>query len=732
MRMRWPEGATRRLLLALVTSGCLFLASWARLLPQKVDYVEGDTAVETIYAPRSGVYIDPEKTEQDREDAANSVPDVYDADPTATHDVLTAVDDIFDRFKEVRENPDLLDALSRVKALGELLDISLSTETRELAISESTPDTALDRVRDGVGDLVRREMAKGLRSNYPDDLRKAREDLTDNARALGYTSAFTAMAAEIGRAVLKNNRIYNDEKTKKAQEEKRDSVKEVTHQIRVDDPIIFAGEEVGPRHIAMFQAVGLMQVSIDYSQAAGTLFVFTLMVLLLGVYAMSVVPESYEDFGQLVTIAVFLVVVGFAYRTIEPTSWFEAGALTLAVTVSMTVALLMNVLLASATGVFLAVLLPVVAAGNDARLVLVTVVCTLGGVFVVSRKGSKSSVIARAAPLMALLAAVTMLAGSEVFGMTLSFLRLRMVVIAAIGGFASPLLAMGASVALERLLGMTTDFRLMELGNSNEPVLQRLIAEAPGSYQSSVMVGNLAEPAAEAIGANGLLVRTAALYHDIGKIRRPYFFVENQFGGDNPHDRLSPHLSALVIISHVKDGVELAEEYGLPTAVRNFIPEHHGTTMVQYFYAAARELADDPQDVQASNFRYPGPKPQSRETAVLMLADTVEAAARTLENPSQQEVQDLVDRLVDERVKDGQLDESPISFKDVAAVKRSFVSTLGSMFHQRVKYPDQIIREAQKAEQEAHEAETQPAPTRASADSEDDAPGEDAGPEATE
>lgn len=708
--INWPEGSTRRVLLLLVTAGCMFLAAWARLLPPKLAYVEGDTVERTIRAPRSGAYVDPEETEKAREEAAASVSDVYQRDPNALQDALTALDDIFDHFHRVRSDPELTDTTERVRALRNF-DIRLSAETLELAASPSTSDSSLQRLHESVSGLVRRQMNREIRSNT-DDLRKAREDLAQDARGLGLTSAFTAMAVEIGQAVLKHNLIYDHEQTESARQEKREIVKPVTHQVRAGEIIIFRGEEVRPRHIAMFQAVGLMQAMLDYTQALGMLVLFVLMVLLLGLYIMRFAPDSYADFGQLVTVAGLLVAVAFIYRTIEPTSWFEGGALTVAVTASMIVALLLNVQVAAATGVFLAMLLPVIAPGNDARLALMTIVCTVAGSFAVSRRGSMSGVIAWAAVLMALLNAAVMVASWEVFGMAVN---VRMMIIAAIGGLASPMLAMGASVVLERLVGVTTDFRLMELGNPNEPILQRLIRDAPGSYQSSVMVGNLAEPAAEAIGANALLVRIAAMYHDIGKIRRPYFFVENQFGGDNPHDRLSPHLSALVIASHVKEGLELADEYGLPPVIKSFIPEHHGTSLARYFYDRARELADDPDQVNDGDFRYPGPKPQSRETALFMLADTVEAAARTLEQPTAQDIRELVDRLVDEKVRDGQLDESPLSFEDLATIKRSFASTLSSMFHHRVKYPDQLAREAARAQEEAEgPAETAAAAVAAS------------------
>jgi len=251
----------------------------------------------------------------------------------------------------------------------------------------------------------------------------------------------------------------------------------------------------------------------------------------------------------------------------------------------------------------------------------------------------------------------------------------------------------------------------MELANPNQPILRRLLREAPGSYQHSIMVGNLAEQAAEAIGSNALLARTAAMYHDIGKIKRPYFFVENQFGGDNPHDKLTPYMSALVLIAHDKDGEDIAEEIGLPAVVASAIDQHHGTSLMRYFYEKALQQAEDEEEVPQQVFRYPGPKPQTSENAIIMLADVVEAAARTLDAPSPAKIESLVDSLVEDRIRDGQLDESPLTFADVSAIKQSFVGTLTSMFHQRVKYPEQLRQEAEELAERYRPAV--PAPARA-------------------
>jgi putative nucleotidyltransferase with HDIG domain len=241
---------------------------------------------------------------------------------------------------------------------------------------------------------------------------------------------------------------------------------------------------------------------------------------------------------------------------------------------------------------------------------------------------------------------------------------------------------------LESLFNILTDVRLLELSNLNNPLLRRLAVEAPGSYNHSVIVGTLAEAAAESIGANALFCRVAAYYHDVGKMLKPSYFIENQREGDNRHDRLSPHMSALVIASHVKEGYELARSYGLPQPVLDIIPQHHGTRKINYFYQKAlqSETAETGQ-VQEADYRYPGPKPQTKEAAIFMLSDSIEAAARTLEDPSPARFKGLIRKIVSDVVLDDQLDESDLTFSDLERAEAAFLRTLSSIYHHRIDYP---------------------------------------------
>jgi putative nucleotidyltransferase with HDIG domain len=241
--------------------------------------------------------------------------------------------------------------------------------------------------------------------------------------------------------------------------------------------------------------------------------------------------------------------------------------------------------------------------------------------------------------------------------------------------------------ALEAIFHRTTDIRLLELANGNVPVLRQLALEAPGTYHHSMVVGSLAEAAAEAIGANGIFCRAAAMYHDIGKLTKVSYFVENQVGG-NRHDALSPRMSALVITSHVKEGIELAKEMNLPQEIIDIIPQHHGTRLITYFYEKAREH-HDPElgEVTEEEYRYPGPKPQTKEAGIIMIADAVEAASRTLDEPSPARLKGLIRQIIDHIFLDGQLNECDLTLRDLEKIAQSFLRVLVGIHHQRVSYP---------------------------------------------
>jgi len=262
------------------------------------------------------------------------------------------------------------------------------------------------------------------------------------------------------------------------------------------------------------------------------------------------------------------------------------------------------------------------------------------------------------------------------------------------GGLAAAVMVTGIVPLVESLFRYTTNIKLLELANMNNPLLRDLMVQAPGTYHHSIIVGNLAEAAAENIGVNPLMVRVAAYYHDIGKIRKPQYFIENVGGQENRHDKLAPSMSALILMAHVKDGVEMARESRLGKALADIIRQHHGTSLMKFFYDRAKSKADPGvEQIDERDYRYPGPKPQTREAALIMLADAIEAASRTLTDPTPARIQGMVQKIINNIFIDGQLDECELTLKDINNIAKSFKLVLGGIFHYRVDYPEPVSKE---------------------------------------
>jgi hypothetical protein len=269
-----------------------------------------------------------------------------------------------------------------------------------------------------------------------------------------------------------------------------------------------------------------------------------------------------------------------------------------------------------------------------------------------------------------------------------SFKNLSGYVFLLINGISSGIIVVGVLPIFEYLFGTITNIKLLELADFNSPVLNRLMLEAPGTYHHSLIVGNLSEAACKAVGANSLLARIGAYYHDIGKLQKPDYFTENQDIRFNVHETLAPNMSKMVIINHVKEGVELAKRYRLNPSLIDFIQQHHGKSLVYFFYRRALENLEDEQEITEDGFRYPGPKPNTKETAVVLLADSVEAATRTLKEPTPGKIEEEVHKIINNKFIDGQLDECDLTLKDLELIANVFIHILSGIYHTRIIYPE--------------------------------------------
>ena len=349
------------------------------------------------------------------------------------------------------------------------------------------------------------------------------------------------------------------------------------------------------------------------------------------------------------------------------------------------------VLMAVVMSVFVALV-----TGNDFRFMLVALFGALIAIYSVSQVNRRSD-LTRAGFYVAALNTVTII-GLFLYTGTLRFeyelLREFSVSILAgiTNGLFSAIMAIGLLPYLESGFWLTTSVTLLELANPNHPLLKKLLMEAPGTYHHSLVVANLAEAAAEAIGADPLLARVGSFYHDVGKVKRPYFFIENQLG-ENPHEKISPNLSTLIITSHIKDGTELAKKEKLPQVIQDIIAQHHGNSLVSYFFHQASEKCQDSKDSPCEdNFRYEAPLPESKEAAIILLADSVEAAARAMPKPISGRIESVVRKIVKDKLNDGQFDRCDITFKELDIISSAFVKILSGIYHNRIEYPEKELK----------------------------------------
>jgi hypothetical protein len=374
--------------------------------------------------------------------------------------------------------------------------------------------------------------------------------------------------------------------------------------------------------------------------------------------------------------------------------------------VTMAITVLLEPYIALIVAALLSVLSTLIL-GNELQYCLMTYASSLVALISVSALKSRGDVL-RAGGILALTNVVLTVLLGEVSSDSAAKIFEGSLWAAVAGMLSVALFSIGVAI-FERPFGLCTHLGLLELSDPNRPLLQQFCHECPGSYAHSISVGNLASAAADSIGADSLLCRVAAYYHDIGKLRRAHFFVENQ-SGDNVHERLNPSLSALIVTAHVKDGVEIAKEAKLPPAIRDLISQHHGTSLIRYFYHRASEgCADNQAGALEHQFRYPGPKPQTREAVIMMLADCVEAASHVLERPTPARVEEFVQKMIDEKLRDKQLEEAPITLQDLASIKATFVRLLCGMLHSRVEYPELPAGKPQQANGKiAHDEDTAP------------------------
>ena len=680
------QGAMARALIVVgIIATALFFVLSANITLGQENLEVGQIAPRDIRAQRDQTFISPSRTEEAKDAAADEVRPVTSTIKSPTdnqEDQLLAFDTMSRRVVRVLELRDS-GSLEADEVIGRL-----TTDTPAIPFTEREAVAAMtierwDAVAAAARVALQATLANTIREDELFETRNAVRDLVTT----DLVDPERALAGDLAAALVTATEETDDELTAQAREQARAEVPPYEVTLQAGQRIVNEGDPITVEQFEMLDALGLTRPRVELGTVVGNALVALIIAALLVGYLWRFEPAIWYRNRSLLLFVLALVVSAVALRIAA-----DRTLLAFVVPTSATV-LLIGILLQGASGAVMAGTLAVLAGIMNRDALELTVYVLAGGL-------AALLTITRAERLNAFVrVAMAMAAANLAVVLAFSLLDQReLVAIAQLGGVAlvntllSVALAAGSFALLGNVFGIMTIFQLLELANPSNRLLRRLLLETPGTYHHSVMVGNLAERAAETIGADPLLARVAAYYHDIGKMKNPLAFIENQAGVHNIHDDLSAETSARIISGHIRDGIDLGYEHGLPVQIIGFIPQHHGTSVMTFFHGKAlREAGGRPDLVNERTYRYPGPKPQSREAAIIMLADGVEASVRSLDEKDEESIRAMVDRIVDSRMEDGQLDDAELTLKNIAQIKDAFVGQLLGMYHSRIKYPDNVV-----------------------------------------
>ncbi len=499
--------------------------------------------------------------------------------------------------------------------------------------------------------------------------------------------------------VLQPNLVEDEEQTTLQRNKMANQIKPVRRTFHRGESILSQGEYATGLKIAALEQMGKSVRGINWRAFLGVVILCGIFIASVWRYLYSYQNRRFFRARETSMIAVLILVGVFSYQLFNRLEWVSPFAFPLA-TITMCIGILTEVRIGMVVTLFMVFLLAM-AAKADFYALSVLFFGSMMGVYVLSRRitfRDRNQLIwaGLSVSLINIVLIVALhLVGASAVSWTGHLHPLYWDgLFGLLSGVLASVLTNGVLPLLEMCFGLLSPFSLMELANHDQPLLKRMQFEAPGTFHHSLMVASLSEAAAEVIGANPLLTRVGCLYHDIGKMKRPLFFIENQayFGVENPHDRLSPRLSKMVITAHPRDSLEMAKEYKLPHILTHFMTEHHGTLVAGYFYNLACKL-EGAENVNKSQYRYPGPKPHMKETAIVMLADACESAVRALKNPTVQQIEERIDLIIRQRIDDGQFDHCPITFGDIQQIKQTFVRVLRGIQHSRIEYQQNVMQE---------------------------------------
>jgi putative nucleotidyltransferase with HDIG domain len=670
----------------------------------------GDVPLRDIRSPRNFLVEDHEATEAKRVEAENAVPPVYDFDSNAAHGVVERLHQnweglgLSDRSLQKSLGPSYreiaLQSLGRT--VEEVMERRIVTEIPSTPLGVS-PIMTLRYLPTLSGEMVEEESV--IDSGELLSLQAARSMAVTRVEGISSGLPFSVRKAlkEAIPVQIQPNLTLNRSETEIRKFQARELVKPVLFQVQKGEILVSKGIPISSKEWTKLQVLYSLHGERGYW---GSWLATILLVFLLFSVSFVLAQRNVKKFRSGIKDIVFmsalligfllLVKLGISLSDVLPAVFPLIPEESFRYMIPLVAAAAMaRLCLNTETAIVFSISLSILASFLFNQQFFFYLYFQIGSIAIVQgvTHCSQRGRLVKAGLQLGLIQVLFLLSYRLIEGESWARILVWQLPFAFAGGLLVGMVITGVLPIFEGLFRYTTDIRLVELATMDHPLLRELILKTPGSYHHSLIVSSLSEEAARAIGANPLICRVGALFHDIGKTRKPRYFVENQMGEENLHDKLSPHMSALIIQSHVKEGIDLAREHRLPEAIVDIIPQHHGTSPIRYFYDKALEQTDpETGPVQEEPFRYPGPKPQTREAGIIMLADSVEASARTLTNPNLVRIQGMVQRTVNRIFTDGQLNECMLTLRDLHEIARCFIRVLAAIYHQRVDYPEPVAK----------------------------------------
>lgn len=703
-----------RVLLFLILGIVMFLSMYSNVKPEKLNLTLFSIAGQTIRSPIT--VEDKTNTERKKQEAVDQVQDVYTVKKEYTQNQVDLITSIFDSITEVNSEMD-----------GELEEAPVDEETESSKTPAQLLNEKLTRVKamltSEVTDAISNQSFTAMLQASPDDLSIARDltvtavnnvmsnripaDGVENSKKrveeeLKYTSLNSGLKAaiiEMGRYAIIQNEFYDPRATEDLRQQASDGVEPV--KILEGQIIVEEGQLISRDVYHKLELAGLLNNENSLRPFVGlAMMIFIILCTLFFIF--DEMRATGNNHNQLLIFSLIFIIVLLIMKLLSlftEYEYSEIGYVFPAAMAPMLIKVLINERLAIIQTVILGISGSIlfnqgITGTLNVTVAIYIIASGLAGILYLRHQNQRSKIL-QAGLFVSLvnlfvIIALVLLRNSQYSGLEYGINLL----VAFLSGISSAVLTIGLLPFFEAGFGVLSTMKLIELSNPNHPLLRKILTEAPGTYHHSVMVANLAESACEAVGANGLLARVGCYYHDIGKTKRPKFFIENQINIENPHDKLPPMTSKNIIIAHATDGADMLKKHKMPKEIIDIAEQHHGTTLLKFFYHKAKQNSGE---VKEADYRYPGPKAKTKESAIIGIADSVEAAVRSMSNPTHEQIETLVKSIISDRLQDGQLNDCDITLKELNVVGESFCETLKGIFHSRIEYPETTKQKVKQA-----------------------------------